>query len=65
MAEVAEQEPRLCLLCGEPLPPVRWWERFTGTAPKTHKVNGAEGDLCWAKFNKRVGVKNPGPRPGT
>jgi hypothetical protein len=61
---MAAAQERFCILCGEPLPKPPWWERLTGTVPPTHKPKGAQGDLCWAKFNKRIGVKNPGPRPG-
>jgi hypothetical protein len=53
----------VCMLCGEPLPPEPWWKRFFMSGPPTHKPKGAEGDACWKKFNDRMGVKNPGPRP--
>lgn len=52
-----------CLLCGEPLPEPSWWARVTGTVFPTHTPNGAVGDACWLKFNERMGIEDPGPRP--
>ena len=52
-----------CMLCGEPLPPVTWWTRITGTAPPTHDPKGPQADACWTKFNERMGIEHPGPRP--
>lgn len=52
-----------CMLCGEPLPPPKWWARITGTSPPSHDPDGPDGDACWAGLNKRIGIEDPGPKP--
>lgn len=51
-----------CLLCQQPLPEPRWWERLL-SQPPVHDPEGPDGDACWYAFNNLMGNDNPGPRP--
>jgi hypothetical protein len=52
-----------CILCEQPLPKRTWWDRFVGFTDQQHSPKGAEGDECWIRFNKRMGIEYPGPKP--
>jgi hypothetical protein len=55
---------RLCMLCGEPLPPIRWWSYiWFGPPPPQHDPRGPDGNACWILFNRRMGIYDPDPYP--
>jgi hypothetical protein len=57
---------RNCIHCGRPLPEVPWWKRVLAlgmTGPPFHNPNGPDGQACWDGLARRLGLKNPGPKP--
>lgn len=49
---------RLCLLCGGPIPPARWWwQRWIDRlldGPPIHDPNSPEGVECYERYYRRV-----------
>ena len=48
---------RLCLMCGEPLPPLRWWQRnWFLEPPPYHDPRGPQGEQCKIGLMRRLGI---------
>jgi hypothetical protein len=48
---------RQCQFCGEPLPPLKWWQKNWLLAPPPfHKQRGTEGRRCRAGLFKLLGI---------
>jgi hypothetical protein len=57
-------ETERCYLCGLPLSTASsGWFRVGSTGPAAHDPDGPMGEECWQELNRRLGVKDPGPRP--
>lgn len=60
--KMREGTMRKCLNCGEPLPLLKWWQRWL-SPPPMHDPNGPDADRCWLLFCERLGIESPPPRP--
>ena len=56
---------RRCVNCGQPLSPLRWWQRnWLLEPPPFHDPAGVDGQVCWKGLLRRVGLPLDTPMPG-